>query len=106
MSSKPDVHRLLLGLSRKKWENVDYIEVWSKPFPPSKSANERAFSLWTWLLDKGYHLAATYGKDWHKKSDETEPYGCTYIGTESETLTGAEIKKPCKTEERQLPWVL
>lgn len=77
----------------KKWENVDYIEVWSKPFPPSKSANERAFSLWTGLLDKGYHLAATYGKDWHKKSDETEPYGCTYIGTESETLTGAEIKK-------------
>lgn len=77
----------------KKWENVDYIEVWSKPFPPSKSANERAFSLWTCLLDKGYHLAATYGKDWHKKSDETEPYGCTYIGTESETLTGAEIKK-------------
>ena len=68
--------------------------------------NERAFSLWTGLLDKGYHLAATYGKDWHKKSDETEPYGCTYIGTESETLTGAEIKKPCKTEERQLPWVL
>ena len=77
----------------KKWENVDYIEVWSKPFPPSKSANERAFSLWTGLLDKGYHLAATYGKDWHKKSDEAEPYGCTYIGTESETLTGAEIKK-------------
>ena len=36
------------------------------------------FSLWTGLLDKGYHLAATYGKDWHKKSDETEPYGCTY----------------------------
>ena len=86
----------------KKWENVDYIEVWSKPFPPSKSANERAFSLWTGLLDKGYHLAATYGKDWHKKSDETEPYGCTYIGTESETLTGAEIKKAVQNARRSI----
>lgn len=77
----------------KNWENVDYIEVWSKPFPASKSANDRAMELWTSLLDKGYHLAATYGKDWHGKVDETVPSGCTYIGTKKETLTSAEMKK-------------
>lgn len=76
-----------------KWENVDYIEVWSKPFPASKSANERAMKLWTELLDRGYHLAATYGKDWHGAVDETEPCGCTYIGTENNSLSSDEIKK-------------
>lgn len=76
-----------------KWENVDYIEAWSKPFPASKSANERAMALWTGLLDKGCHIAATYGKDWHGKVDEIEPSGCTYIGTKSDSLSASEIKK-------------
>lgn len=75
-----------------KWENIDYIEVWSKPFPASKSANERAMMMWTSLLDRGYRLAATYGKDWHRLSPEEVPSACTYIGTECETLTGKEIK--------------
>lgn len=77
----------------KKWESIDYIEVWSKPFPASKSANERAMIMWTDLLDRGYHLAATYGKDWHRPVKEDIPSACTYIGTQAEKLTGDEIKK-------------
>lgn len=77
-----------------KWENVDYIEVWSKPFPASKSANERAMLLWNTLLDRGYRLAATYGKDWHGRVEETVPGGCTYIGIQDgERLTGNLIKE-------------
>lgn len=75
-----------------KWENIDYIEVWSKPFPASKSANERAMMMWSSLLDKGYHLAATYGKDWHRVMTEDVPSACTYIGTGKDILTGDEIK--------------
>lgn len=77
----------------QKWENVDYIEVWSKPFPASKSANDRAMALWTGLLDDGYHLAATYGKDWHGKVDEIVPSGCTYLGTESDKISADEMKQ-------------
>ncbi len=74
------------------WENVNFIEVWSESFPCIKTLNRRAVDLWSSILDKGYSVAATYGKDWHGKKDETVPCACTYIGTESSILTAADIK--------------
>ncbi|MDE7124122.1 MAG: CehA/McbA family metallohydrolase, partial [Eubacterium sp.] len=39
---------------------------------------------WTSLLDKGYHLAASYGKDWHRPQKEDTLFGCTYLDFDGE----------------------
>ncbi|MEI8378417.1 MAG: CehA/McbA family metallohydrolase [bacterium] len=57
-----------------EWENVNFIEVWSEAFPNISLSNQRAVELWNSVLDKGYHVGATYGRDWHRKSDESVPY--------------------------------
>ena len=63
------------------WDQVNYIEVWSGPFPAiHRGRNRRAEMLWQKLLDSGYHIAATYGKDWHTDIKEKEPWGCTFLG--------------------------
>ncbi len=62
----------------KKWENVDYIEIFHEGFSKDNEENIKALEFWSTLLDKGYHIAASYGRDWH--SNETKGYfGCTYI---------------------------
>lgn len=80
----------------KKWENINYIEAWSKPFPASLVANERAMQMWTNLLDSGYKIAATYGRDWHGSNRNRHPCGCTYIGTEENSLSSKAIKEALK----------
>lgn len=71
----------------QKWEQVQYMELWSEGFPAIQTASSRAVELWTGLLDKGYRIAAAYGKDWHGKETETLPSACTYLGTEEECIT-------------------
>lgn len=71
----------------KRWELVNYIEVWSEGFPAVQTASRRSRALWLSLLDKGYKIAATYGKDWHQKQFEPVPSACTYLGTEAERIT-------------------
>ncbi|MDE6659431.1 MAG: CehA/McbA family metallohydrolase [Eubacterium sp.] len=67
-----------------KWENVNYIEIWHEAFHDGNTENDRAFAFWTSLLDKGYHLAASYGKDWHRPQNEKDLFGCTYLGIDGE----------------------
>lgn len=62
----------------RNWQNVDYIEVWHKNLYSNKKENEKALELWTSLLDKGYKISATYGRDWHRE-ENTGHYGCTYL---------------------------
>lgn len=76
----------------RKWENVNYIEVWSEAFPAVNTLNHRAVELWNHILDQGYPIAATHGKDWHRLKQEAEPDACTYIGTQSNILSPADIK--------------
>ena len=62
----------------KNYENVDYIEVFHEGFSKDNRENEKALNFWSELLDEGYHIAATYGRDWH--SNEAKGlFGCTYI---------------------------
>ncbi len=66
-----------------RWDLVNYIEVWSVQFPALHfGRNNRAINRWRDLLDEGYHICATYGKDWHNEQVETEPWGCTYLALE------------------------
>lgn len=76
----------------KNWSNVDFIEVWHEDFPSIKTANLRSLNFWNSLLDKGFKIGITYGRDWHGASDKSVPFACTYLGIESGEIT-AELAK-------------
>lgn len=67
-----------------RWENVNYIEIWHENFHEGNTENSRAEALWTLLLDRGCHLAASYGRDWHRPQTDDSLFGCTYIGFDGE----------------------
>ncbi len=71
----------------KNWENVNYIEVWSKPFPTTYFENKLSFDMWTELLNKGYKIAATSGRDWHRADIERVHIVSTYLGIEGNKIT-------------------
>lgn len=62
----------------KDWANVDYIEIWHEDINKISNENDRALEMWTSLLDKGFKIAAVYGRDWHAPG-ENGHFGCTYI---------------------------
>lgn len=68
------------------WHDIDFIEVWSGTFPSIRTSNQRAFALWTEVLNKGYRVAATCGRDWHDSvpgAVEQEPVAVTYLANEN-----------------------
>lgn len=67
----------------KNWRNVDYIEICHEAFSFDNYENDKAIALWTSLLDKGYHIAATYGRDWHRMEADGH-YGITYLDIDGE----------------------
>lgn len=67
----------------KNWNNVDYMEIWHEDLTSIRSENEKSLALWTSLLDKGYKIAASYGRDWHRP-EKSGHYGCTYIDIDGE----------------------
>ncbi|MCM1115883.1 MAG: CehA/McbA family metallohydrolase [Clostridium sp.] len=67
----------------KNWNNVDYMEIWHENMDALSSENTKALALWTSLLDKGYKIAASYGRDWHRPETGGH-YGCTYIDIEGD----------------------
>ena len=81
------------------WDQVNYIEVWSGPFPAvHRGRNRRAEMMWQELLDRGYHIAATYGEDWHADVKEKEPWGCTFLAVhETAAADGVEALRRGRT---------
>lgn len=66
------------------WDDVNYIEVWSGEFPAiHRGRNGRAEEMWQGLLDRGYRIAATYGRDWHVEGEDQAPWGCTYLAVDA-----------------------
>lgn len=68
------------------WSEIDFIEVWSGTFPAVRTSNQRAFALWTDVLNRGYRVAATCGRDWHDSDPgavEPEPVAVTYAGNDN-----------------------
>lgn len=63
-----------------RWNLVSYIEVWSRAFPQRNVQNEAAFQMWTDLLNRGFHIAATSGRDWHAPGKEPANAAATYLG--------------------------
>ena len=67
-------------------ENLDHvhsIEVWNGTNPQSSLSNVDAYAKWVQLLQDGYEVNASCGRDWHRptNSDETKAY--MYIVAES-----------------------
>ncbi|MCT2344759.1 CehA/McbA family metallohydrolase [Bacillales bacterium AN1005] len=58
---------------------VDFIEVWNSTRPGSKAYNQRAFLYWTDLLNKGYRITATAGRDWHHNEEINPLPAITYV---------------------------
>ena len=61
------------------WHEVDYFEVWSETFPSIVRSNARAFAKWTDLLNAGYRISATCGRDWHTSDPISEPVAATFL---------------------------
>lgn len=76
-----------------KWENVNYIEVFSEGCPYLNTANKKARTMWHGLLDKGCRIAPSMGRDWHRTDGDVNLAACTYLLCEGEKLNGANMKK-------------
>lgn len=75
----------------RDWSNVDYIEVWHEDLNKISSENVKSVELWTSLLDKGYKLAATYGRDWHRDTSSGH-FGCTYVDIDGEVNEASALR--------------
>lgn len=71
------------------WSLVNYIEVWSEEFPSAALHNQRAVRWWSSLLDQGYRIAPSYGRDWHVQKFLPVPFACTYLEADSATESAA-----------------
>jgi len=80
----------------QNWDLVDYIEVWSEPFPLSsprgRVKNPLAFEWWTELLQEGHRIAAASGRDWHGPDEKPVLPGVTYLGLEGPAITAPGVK--------------
>ena len=75
----------------KNWEAVDYIEVWSKHSPTTRFDNPMACAMWTDLLNRGYHIAVTAGRDWHWETEKKHA-AATYIGLEDGVVSAETVR--------------
>ena len=75
----------------QNWENVDYIEVWSKSAPTTRFDNPMSFAMWTNLLNQGHHLAITAGRDWHWETKKAHS-AATYIGLENGVVSAETVR--------------
>ena len=76
-----------------KWENVSYVEVFSEGCPYLNTPNKKARALWYSLLDRGYRIAPSMGRDWHRLNGNVNLAACTYLYCDEGKLTGDKMKK-------------
>lgn len=77
------------------WSLVNYMEIWSEGCPYMNTPNERTLGLWQSLLDKGYRITPTFGRDWHRSTNDAYHSACTYLLCEGE-LTDMKMKDAVK----------
>ncbi|QDP41761.1 CehA/McbA family metallohydrolase [Radiobacillus deserti] len=57
----------------------DFMEVWNSERPGAFLHNHKAFNYWTDLLNKGYQIPATAGRDWHHNDSKHPMPAKSYI---------------------------
>ncbi len=79
-----------------RWENVNYVEVFSEGCPYLNTPNKKARALWHSLLDNGYRIAPSMGRDWHRTNGDKNLAACTYLLCDEGKLTGEKMKAAIK----------
>ena len=74
------------------WEALDFLEVWSRDNAPCKIQSYRALKLWETLLNHGFHITATSGRDWHR--EDSFHYAHTYVMEEEPAAAGFSAEEP------------
>lgn len=74
----------------KDYDNVDFIEVWNRVNPDESFRSRLAYEMWTELLQKGYRISCSAGRDWHRIESEVENTALTYIGLAELTEDGVK----------------
>ncbi len=79
----------------KDLEQIDFIEVWNGENPHRDKFNQKAFTLWTNLLNEGHQIAATTGRDWHH-STTSNLFASLYLKV-PEQFTTNDVKEAIKS---------
>jgi len=66
------------------YSNISYVEVWNGDFPPKDLHNRVAVSWHRSLLDEGWRLPLTAGRDWHGPVSPDAPGAYTCLGIAGE----------------------
>ncbi len=77
----------------KDFSLVDYLEIWSEGCPYMNSANKKAIQMWHNLLDRGYRITPTFGRDWHRADGNLSLAACTYLLCENGDLSPEKMKE-------------
>ncbi len=80
---------------------VNYMEIWSEGCAEMNPANEKAKKKWLSLLSQGYHIAASFGRDWHRPEGNKLRGACTYLLCEGE-LDGEKMKSAIRNGKTQI----
>ena len=85
----------------KDFSLVNYMEIWSEGEMLMTPANHRARKWWLSLLDKGYRIAPTFGRDWHRTAGNKLTGACTFLHIDGE-ITPEKMKDAIRNGRTQL----
>lgn len=85
----------------KDFSLVNYMEIWSEGEMLMTPANHRARKWWLSLLDEGYRIAPTFGRDWHRTAGNRLIGACTFLLIDGE-ITPEKMKEAIRNGRTQL----
>ncbi len=80
---------------------VNYMEIWSEGEALMTPANIRAKEKWLSLLEKGYRITPTFGRDWHRKEGNKLIGACTYLLIDGD-ITDGKMKEAIEKGRTQI----
>lgn len=69
----------------KDYQLVNFIEIWNSENPDDSRRSQQAYDWWLSLLDAGYQIAASTGRDWHSDEPLDANTALLYLGCEELT---------------------
>lgn len=70
---------------------IDFIEIWNRLRPDENFRSQQAYEMWVDLLNQGYRLSCSAGRDWHRLEKTEDNTALTYVGATE--LSSKEIIK-------------
>ncbi len=85
----------------KDFSLVNYMEIWSEGEMLMTTTNKKAKNMWLSLLDKGYRITPTFGRDWHRAENNKLKGACTCLLIDGE-ITADKMKEAIGKGRTQL----